>query len=154
MICLPYEFRTCIVLSLCPSSKLFPRWFSNLCVQNLLHMFWAQAHRTGLSASCMRRQQDASPSSLSKKSHGPLHTIVQSQQKEEKNTNSDLILLGTVILVHHTLSDWALKRKNLQPSFSCYFCLCWTCPTTLWWGWKLSCHRTPSLHVREHEKTA
>lgn len=102
----------------------------------------------------MRRQQQTSSSLPSEQSHCPLHTVAQSQQKAEKNINSDLILLGVLILVYYTVSGWVLKRKQLQPSFSCYFRLCRTCPTPVQWGRKPSCHCTPSLHVREDEKTA
>lgn len=74
--------------------------------------------------------------------------------KNRENINSDLILLGVLILVYYTVSGWVLKRKQLQPSFSCYFWLCRTCPTPVQWGRKPSCHCTPSLHVGEDEKTA
>lgn len=124
------------VLGLCSSPNLFPRWVSYLCIQNLLHVFWAQAHRTGVSV--MRREQHTSSPPPGEQSHWPLHRIAQSQQKAEKNINSDLILLGILILVNYTVSGWVLERKQLQPSFSCYFWLCWTYPTPLWWGRKLS----------------
>lgn len=154
MICLPYEFKTLRVFSLRPSSKLFPRWVSNLCIQNLLHMFCAQAHRTGLSV--WWGDSSTLPHLLWASSLMGLSTLLLNPNKMQKKiptqTSSFLALWSWCIIL--LVTGFKKKKKQLQPSFSCYFWLCWTCSTPLWQGRKLSCHRTTSLHVREDEKTA
>lgn len=76
IICLPYEFKMLRVLSLCSSSKLFPRWVSHL------QVLCPQPHRTGVSVP--RGDSRTLPHLLQESSLIGLFTLLLSPNKKQR----------------------------------------------------------------------